>query len=59
MYWLFQEAICALFGFVCSDVVLKMLKRVNNYQVEVSILLSLVALVAGGSTAAAGAYTYT
>ncbi len=41
----------ALFGFVCGWVVLKMLKRVDNYQVE--ILLTL-ALVAGGATAAAG-----
>ena len=41
----------ALFGFVCGWLVLKMLKRVDNYQVE--ILLTL-ALVSGGSTAAAG-----
>lgn len=40
----------ALFGFVCGWVVLRMLNRVDNYQVE--ILLTL-ALVAGGSTAAA------
>lgn len=47
-----QEAIGgALFGFVCGWVVLKMLKRVDNYQVEVLLTL---ALVAGGSTAAAG-----
>lgn len=47
-----QEALGgALFGFVCGWVVLQMLKRVDNYQVE--ILLTL-ALVAGGSTAAAG-----
>jgi len=41
----------ALFGFVCGWVVLQMLKRVDNYQVEVLLTL---ALVAGGSTAAAG-----
>lgn len=41
----------ALFGFVCGWLVLRMLKRVDNYQVE--ILLTL-ALVSGGSTAAAG-----
>jgi len=41
----------ALFGFVCGYVVLKMLERVDNYQVEVLLTL---ALVAGGSTAAAG-----
>lgn len=41
----------ALFGFACGWVVLKMLKRVDNYQVE--ILLTL-ALVSGGATAAAG-----
>lgn len=41
----------ALFGFVCGWVVLQMLKRVDNYQVE--ILLTL-ALVSGGATAAAG-----
>lgn len=41
----------AVFGFVCGWVVLQMLKRVDNYQVE--ILLTL-ALVSGGSTAAAG-----
>ena len=40
----------AVFGFVCGWVVLQMLKRVDNYQVE--ILLTL-ALVSGGSTAAA------
>ena len=41
----------ALFGFVCGWIVLQMLRRVDNYQVE--ILLTL-ALVAGGATAAAG-----
>ena len=41
----------AVFGFACGWLVLQMLKRVDNYQVE--ILLTL-ALVAGGSTAAAG-----
>ena len=41
----------ALFGFACGWLVLRMLERVDNYQVE--ILLTL-ALVAGGSTAAAG-----
>lgn len=41
----------AIFGFVAGWIVLQMLKRVDNYQVE--ILLTL-ALVAGGSTAAAG-----
>ncbi len=41
----------ALFGFACGWVVLKMLKRVDSYQVE--ILLTL-ALVSGGATAAAG-----
>lgn len=41
----------ALFGFACGWVVLKMLKGVDNYQVE--ILLTL-ALVSGGATAAAG-----
>lgn len=41
----------ALFGFACGYVVLQMLKRVDNYQVE--ILLTL-ALVSGGATAAAG-----
>ncbi len=41
----------ALFGFACGWLVLQMLKRVDNYQVE--ILLTL-ALVSGGSTAAAG-----
>ncbi len=47
-----QEAIGgAVFGFVCGWVVLKMLERVDNYQVEVLLTL---ALVAGGSTAAAG-----
>jgi len=47
-----QEAIGgALFGFACGWVVLIMLKRVDNYQVEVLLTL---ALVAGGSTAAAG-----
>ncbi len=45
-----QEALGgALFGFVCGWVVLQMLKRVDNYQVEVLLTL---ALVAGGSTAA-------
>ncbi len=39
----------ALFGFACGWVVLQMLKRVDNYQVEVLLTL---ALVAGGSTAA-------
>jgi len=47
-----QEALGgALFGFACGWVVLRMLKRVDNYQVEVLLTL---ALVAGGSTAAAG-----
>lgn len=47
-----QEAIGgALFGFACGWIVLKMLKQVDNYQVEVLLTL---ALVAGGSTAAAG-----
>lgn len=47
-----QEAIGgALFGFVCGWIVLTMLKHVDNYQVEVLLTL---ALVAGGSTAAAG-----
>lgn len=47
-----QEAIGGgLFGFACGWVVLQMLKRVDNYQVEVLLTL---ALVAGGSTAAAG-----
>lgn len=47
-----QEAIGgALFGFACGWIVLKMLKNVDNYQVEVLLTL---ALVAGGSTAAAG-----
>lgn len=41
----------ALFGFACGWVVLQMLRRVDNYQVE--ILLTL-ALVSGGATAAAG-----
>jgi len=41
----------ALFGFACGWLVLQMLKRVDNYQVE--ILLTL-ALVSGGATAAAG-----
>jgi CPA1 family monovalent cation:H+ antiporter len=41
----------ALFGIACGWVVLQMLKRVDNYQVE--ILLTL-ALVSGGATAAAG-----
>ena len=41
----------ALFGLACGWVVLKMLARVDNYQVEVLLTL---ALVAGGSTAAAG-----
>ncbi len=41
----------ALFGFAAGWVVLQMLKRVDNYQVE--ILLTL-ALVSGGATAAAG-----
>jgi len=51
-----QEAIGgAVFGFVCGWIVLKMLKRVDNYQVEVLLTLALaLALVAGGSTAAAG-----
>ncbi len=47
-----QEAVGgALFGFVCGYVVLKMLKHVENYKVEVLLTL---ALVAGGSTAATG-----
>lgn len=47
-----QEAIGgALFGFICGWVVLQMLKKVDNYQVEVLLTL---ALVSGGSTAAAG-----
>ncbi len=47
-----QEAIGgALFGFVCGWIVMQMLKRVDNYQVEVLLTL---ALVAGGSTAATG-----
>jgi len=41
----------ALFGFACGWLVMQMLKRVDNYQVE--ILLTL-ALVSGGATAAAG-----
>lgn len=41
----------AAFGFVCGWVVLQMLKRVDNYQVEVLLTL---ALVSGGATAAAG-----
>ena len=41
----------ALFGFACGWVVLRMLKRVDNYQVEVLLTL---ALVSGGATAAAG-----
>ena len=41
----------ALFGFACGWVVLQMLKRVDNYQVEVLLTL---ALVSGGATAAAG-----
>ncbi|MBX2881816.1 MAG: sodium:proton antiporter [Granulosicoccus sp.] len=41
----------AVFGFICGWVVLQMLKRVDNYHVE--ILLTL-ALVSGGATAAAG-----
>jgi len=41
----------ALFGFACGWVTLRMLKNVDNYQVE--ILLTL-ALVSGGATAAAG-----
>ena len=46
-----QEAIGGgLFGFVIGWVALQMLKRVDDYQVEVLITL---ALVAGGSTAAA------
>jgi len=46
-----QEAIGgALFGFACGWVVLQMLKRVDNYQVEVLLTL---ALVAGGATGAA------
>lgn len=45
-----QEAVGgALFGFACGYVVLRMLKRVDNYQVEVLLTLG---LVAGGSTAA-------
>lgn len=47
-----QEAMGgALFGFVCGWIVMQMLKRVDNYQVEVLLTL---ALVAGGSTAATG-----
>ena len=47
-----QEAIGGgLFGFVCGWLVLRMLKKVDNYHVE--ILLTL-ALVSGGATAAAG-----
>jgi CPA1 family monovalent cation:H+ antiporter len=47
-----QEALGgAAFGFVCGWVVLQMLKRVDNYQVEVLLTL---ALVSGGATAAAG-----
>ena len=47
-----QEAIGgALFGFICGWVVLRMLRQVDNYHVE--ILLTL-ALVSGGATAAAG-----
>ena len=47
-----QEALGgAVFGFVCGWVVLQMLKRVDDYQVEVLLTL---ALVAGGTTAAAG-----
>lgn len=47
-----QEAIGgALFGLVAGWIVLKMLKHVDNYQVEVLLTL---ALVAGGSTAATG-----
>ncbi len=41
----------ALFGVACGWLALQMLKRVDNYQVEVLLTL---ALVAGGSTAAAG-----
>ncbi|MEE9320885.1 MAG: sodium:proton antiporter [Granulosicoccus sp.] len=41
----------ALFGFACGWIVLEMLKRVDNYQVEVLLTL---ALVSGGATAAAG-----
>ena len=41
----------ALFGFACGWVVLQMLKRVDDYQVEVLLTL---ALVAGGATAATG-----
>ena len=41
----------ALFGIACGWLALQMLKRVDNYQVEVLLTL---ALVAGGSTAAAG-----
>ncbi len=45
-----QEAIGgAVFGFACGYLVLKMLKHVDNYQVEVLLTL---ALVAGGATAA-------
>lgn len=47
-----QEAVGgALFGFACGWVVMQMLQRVDNYQVE--ILLTL-ALVSGGSAAATG-----
>ncbi len=47
-----QEALGgAAFGFACGWVVLYMLKRVDNYQVEVLLTL---ALVSGGATAAAG-----
>lgn len=47
-----QEAVGgALFGFACGWIVMQMLKRVDNYQVE--ILLTL-ALVSGGSAAATG-----
>lgn len=50
-----QEALGgALFGFVIGWVALYMLKRVDNYQVEVLITL---ALVAGGATAAAKLHT--
>jgi len=45
-----QEAVGgALFGFVIGYIVMQMLKRVDNYQVEVLLTL---ALVGGGSTAA-------
>jgi len=51
--WLFVEEAFggALFGFCCGWLVLRMLRRVDNYQVEVLLTL---ALVSGGATAAAG-----